>query len=265
MRVEIGIQDGAGGRYWSCCSDIMKVFESGLHVKWMLEGGRKNEAHLTSISSPQPVKNCFFFGLSTPYRLCQSQKGHKEPPRVPPVLLQRQRCHCRPPTFPPGGLRLRLRGRRPCANSAAVTKEKKKIDEAGRRVGGKKSRLAWRFSSLQERQKKEKKKDGRVADPPPLHPNPGGTETCRSQTQKRAERVRCPTMLTRLRVKTKVLEEAGKSGNPARETERFLKPGKFGIILEIHLENRPWVCEWPIAFKRTNQMCCYQFTTVATA
>lgn len=222
-----------------------------------VEGGgeEKNEVHLTSISSPQPVKNCFFFGLSTPYRLCQSQKGHKEPLRVPPCVAATSAPPLPSPHLPSWGAKITLK--RPASlcrlSSCHLRKKKEKRERQGRPESWRKEipsgLTLFKFARAA---KKKKKKDGGVADPstPPPQPWWDGDLSLRNP-----ERVRRPAMLTRLRAKTKMLEEAAESGNP----ERFLKPGKFGIISEIHLGKRP------VTFKRTNQMCCYQFTAVATA
>lgn len=262
-RVEIGIQDGADGRYWSHCSDIMKVYVSGLHVKWKLGGG---EVHLTSISPPQPVKNCFFFGLSTPYRLCQSQKGHKELPKSPPCAAATSAPLLPSPHLPSWGAKITLK--RPASlcrlSSCHLKKKKKAVRQAGETFQVCKS----------GQKKKKKKKDGvGVADPLPPNPTPVGQRPI-AQKPRREQRESCVQRCWRGRERRRGCQKtAAESGNPARETECFLKPGKFGIISPIHLGKKPWVCEGEvigplegsIRFKRTNQMCCCQFTVAATA
>lgn len=128
------------------------------------------------------------------------QRAAESPPRVaatsaPPLPS---------PHLPSWGAKITLK--RPaslCRLSSCHLKEKKKKKRRGRPESWRKEipsgLTLFKFARATKKRKKEKRRrSGRSLTPP----NPGGTETCRSESQRRAERVLCPTMLTRPRAKT---------------------------------------------------------------
>lgn len=189
--VEIGIQDSAAGRYWSHCSDIMKVFESGLHVKWMLGEGEWSSLDLNIFPSAGEkllLLWSFHSVLSLPIT-----KGPQRAAKSPPCIAATSAAPLPPlpcPHLPSWGAKITLK--RPaslCRLSSCHLKKKKKATRQAAELEERNPVWLDTFQFCKNGNKKKEEKRWRSGRSPPT-PTPVGRRPV-AQKPRREQRESC--------------------------------------------------------------------------